>query len=185
VKRKLPDDPLEFIRRCVRQGRVFWTYHVNMRLRGRFITRQAILQSNESYEILEEYPRDKYLPSYLVYSEYQSDIFHVLFALDLEGVNVRIVTAYRPNPEEWERGVQEKEEHLMRCSVCGSKLSPLITDLPFKVSDTSIVILKGLPVLQCDNCREYLLDDLVMNRVEEILQRADAAAELEIIRYAA
>jgi len=61
----------------------------------------------------------------------------------------------------------------------------LITDLPFKLSDTSIVILKGLPVQQCDNCREYLLDDLVMNRVEEILQRADAAAELEIIRYAA
>ena len=81
--------------------------------------------------------------------------------------------------------VQDKEGHLMRCSVCGSKLRPLITDLPFKLSDTSIVILKGLPVLQCDNCREYLLDDSVMNRVEEILQRADAAAELEIIRYAA
>jgi YgiT-type zinc finger domain-containing protein len=73
----------------------------------------------------------------------------------------------------------------MRCSVCGSKLRPLITDLPFKVSDTSIVILKGLPVLQCENCREYLIDDSVMSRVEEILQRADAAAELEIIRYAA
>ncbi len=73
----------------------------------------------------------------------------------------------------------------MRCSVCGSKLTPLITDLPFKVSETSIVILKRLPVLQCDSCREYLLEDVVMNRVEEILQRADAAAELEIIRYAA
>jgi YgiT-type zinc finger domain-containing protein len=73
----------------------------------------------------------------------------------------------------------------MRCRVCGSKLRPLITDLPFKVSDTGIVILKGLPVLQCDNCREYLLDDVVMSRVEEILQKVDTAAELEIIRYAA
>jgi len=73
----------------------------------------------------------------------------------------------------------------MKCCVCGSKLKPLITDLPFKVSETSIAILKGLPVLQCDNCREYLLDDLVMSRVEEILQKADTAAELEIIRYAA
>jgi YgiT-type zinc finger domain-containing protein len=61
----------------------------------------------------------------------------------------------------------------------------LITDLPFKVSEATIVILKGLPVLQCDNCSEYLLDDLVMSRVEEILRNADAAAELEIIRYAA
>ena len=73
----------------------------------------------------------------------------------------------------------------MRCSVCGSKLTPVITDLPFKVSDTSIVILKGLPVLQCENCSEYLLDDAVMKRVEDILQGADAAAELEIIRFAA
>ena len=73
----------------------------------------------------------------------------------------------------------------MKCYVCGSKLRPLITDLPFKVSDTAIVILKGLPVLQCDNCTEYLLDDAVMSRVEDILQKADAAAELEIIRYAA
>ena len=73
----------------------------------------------------------------------------------------------------------------MKCYVCGSKLRPLITDLPFKVSEATIVILKGLPVLQCDNCSEYLLDDLVMGRVEEILRKADAAAELEIIRYAA
>ena len=110
MERKLPDDPLEFIRRCVRQGKVFWTYHVNMRLRGRFINRQAILQSNESYEIIDEYPKDKYLPSYLVYSEYQGDIFHILFAVDLEGVNVRIVTVYRPNPGEWEEGFRTRRD---------------------------------------------------------------------------
>jgi len=110
VERKLPDDPLEFIRRCVGQGKVFWTYHVTMRLRGRFINRQAILQSHESYEIIEEYPKDKYLPSYLVYSEYRGDIFHILFAVDLGGVNVRIVTAYRPKPEEWEEGFRTRRD---------------------------------------------------------------------------
>jgi YgiT-type zinc finger domain-containing protein len=73
----------------------------------------------------------------------------------------------------------------MKCYVCGSKLKSLITDLPFKVSEKNIVILKGLPVWQCDNCREYWLDDTVMQRVEEILQKADAAAELEVILYAA
>jgi YgiT-type zinc finger domain-containing protein len=64
-------------------------------------------------------------------------------------------------------------------------MKPVVTDLPFKVSETTIVILKGLPVLQCDNCSEYLLEDRVMDRVEQILQRVDAAAELEVIRYAA
>ena len=46
-------------------------------------------------------------------------------------------------------------------------------------------ILKGLPVLQCENCNEYLIDDPVMSRVEAILERVSADAELEIIRYAA
>jgi hypothetical protein len=112
VEHKLPDDPLEFIRRCVRQGKIFWTYHVSMRLRGRFINRQAILQSCERYEIIEEYPKDKYLPSYLIYSEYQGDIFHILFAVDLEEENVRIITAYRPNPEEWKEGFRTRRDIL-------------------------------------------------------------------------
>lgn len=73
----------------------------------------------------------------------------------------------------------------MKCHLCGSKLEPLITDLPFKISDTTIVILKGMPILQCENCEEYLIDDSVMSRVEEILERVRADAELEIIRYAA
>jgi YgiT-type zinc finger domain-containing protein len=73
----------------------------------------------------------------------------------------------------------------MKCHLCGSKLERLITDLPFKISDATIVILKGMPILQCDNCGGYLIDDLVMSRVEEILERVSADAELEIIRYAA
>lgn len=73
----------------------------------------------------------------------------------------------------------------MKCHTCGSKLEPLITDLPFKISETTIVILKDLPLLQCNNCTEYLLEDSVMSRVEKILDGVDTAAELEVIRYAA
>jgi hypothetical protein len=99
---KLPDNPLDFIQQCVRHGKLLWTYHVNMRMRGRFISRRPIVDSHPDYEVIEEYPEDKYLPSYLVYSEYRGDVFHILFAADVEGDNVRIVTAYRPSPEEWE-----------------------------------------------------------------------------------
>ena len=64
-------------------------------------------------------------------------------------------------------------------------MTPQVTDLPFKLNETSIVILKDLPVLQCEGCNEYLLEDSVMERVEEILRQANSRAELEIIRYAA
>jgi YgiT-type zinc finger domain-containing protein len=73
----------------------------------------------------------------------------------------------------------------MKCRVCGSQMSSVVTDLPFKVSDATIVILKGLPALQCERCSEYVLEDAVMARVDELLVRVDSAAELEVIKYAA
>jgi len=96
---ELSRDPLAFIRRCVRERRVFWTYHVNMRLERRSISREELLDAVESFEIVEAYPDDKYLPSYLILA---ASAFHVLFAVDVEGDNVRVVTAYRPDPLEWE-----------------------------------------------------------------------------------
>ena len=77
--------------------------------------------------------------------------------MDVEGDNVRVVT----------------------------ELSTTKTDLPFKVSDRAIVILKNLPLLQCVKCPEYLIEDAVLQRVDEILARVDGGTELEIIRYAA
>jgi YgiT-type zinc finger domain-containing protein len=73
----------------------------------------------------------------------------------------------------------------MRCSMCGSLLKPAVTDLPFKVRETAIVILRGLPVLQCPNCPEYQIEDQVFARVEALLADVAATAELEVIRYAA
>jgi YgiT-type zinc finger domain-containing protein len=64
-------------------------------------------------------------------------------------------------------------------------MSPLTTDLPFKLSEERIVILKQLPIFQCEACREYLIEDAVMARIDTLLARADSTAELEVIRYAA
>ena len=100
-QRKLPDDPLTVIQTCVRQQSILWTYHVNMRLQGRSIARQAILEAVDTYEIIEAYPEDKYFPSYLVLATHHEEGFHILFAPDVEGTNVRVVTAYRPSPDEW------------------------------------------------------------------------------------
>jgi hypothetical protein len=109
-ERVLPDDPLAFIQRCVRERKIMWTYHVNMRLKGRFISRQEILESVADLEIIEEYPEDKYLPSYLVYAQHRRLVFHILFAVDVAGDNVRVVTAYHPNPEEWEADLKTRRQ---------------------------------------------------------------------------
>lgn len=101
--RKLPTDPLHFICKCVIERRILWTYHVNMQMRGRAIPREAILETVETFEILESYPEDKYLPSYLVYARHRGEVVHILFATDVPGQNVRVVTSYRPDPVGWSK----------------------------------------------------------------------------------
>jgi hypothetical protein len=101
-QKSLMDDlPLSFIKRCFKERKILWTYHVNMRLKGRCITREAMLSAVETFEIIEEYPEDKYLPSYLVYASHGVDIFHIHVAIDRGEDNVRIVTAYKPTREKW------------------------------------------------------------------------------------
>ena len=73
----------------------------------------------------------------------------------------------------------------MKCHVCGGEMTATTSDLPFKLAPNRLVIFKNLPVFQCGQCGEYLLEDAVMVRVEERLQGVDASAELEIVRYAA
>ena len=108
----VPDNPLAFIQQCVRERKIHWTFHVNMRLKGRFISREKIFESVSSFEIIEEYPKDKYLPSYLIYSQHHVSIFHVLFAVDVPVDNFRVITAYYPDTEEWEEDLKTRRKSL-------------------------------------------------------------------------
>lgn len=73
----------------------------------------------------------------------------------------------------------------MNCHQCGEKLEKVTTDLPFKTDIHSITIIKDLPVLQCGNCSEYLIEDRVMEKVDEILKNVCRGAEVEILSFAA
>ena len=64
-------------------------------------------------------------------------------------------------------------------------MEPQVTDMPFKLSDRTIVILKDLPVFQCENCMEYVIEDSIMERVDSLLEKVDQAAVLEIVRFTA
>ena len=85
-----------------------WTYHVGRRLEKRRIGPSAIVAATKTYEIVESYPDDQYLPSYLILAWHEGEAFHVLFGTDVEDRNVRVVTAYRPSNEEWETDLKTR-----------------------------------------------------------------------------
>ncbi|MBN4073275.1 DUF4258 domain-containing protein [Mariprofundus ferrooxydans] len=108
-QRLIPDNPLSFIQSCVRAEKLFWSYHVNMRMRERGISRDMVLKSEESFELIESYPEDKYLPSYLVYAvQHDNQVFHVLFAVDVEEKHVRVITVYYPNAMQWRNDLKAR-----------------------------------------------------------------------------
>jgi len=97
----IPENPVGFIQDCIHTKQIYWTYHVNMRLMKRSISRTLILDSVDNFVLIESYPEDKYLPSYLIWSTIQDIVFHIVFAVDVNEGNVRVVTAYKPDPDRW------------------------------------------------------------------------------------
>lgn len=79
----------------------------------------------------------------------------------------------------------QDKKRTMKCHVCGAELKRIVTDMPFKTGLNRIVIIKQMPVFQCEHCGEYVLADDVMGRIEIMLAQADRKAELEILQYAA
>lgn len=109
----MDESDLAYIRHCVCEGRLLWTYHVNMRLRQRKVTRRMVMESVASYHIIEHYPHSqasRYLPGYLIYAEHEGEAIHILFAIDREGDAVRVITVYRPDPSEWEAGFLRRKK---------------------------------------------------------------------------
>ena len=77
-----------------------------MRLQQRGLVAGTIRQAMATLEIIEAYPDDKYLPSFLLRGESEGCVFHAHIATDVEGENIRVVTMYTPDPSEWDEGLR-------------------------------------------------------------------------------
>jgi hypothetical protein len=77
-----------------------------MRLQERRLTGDVLRKAASTLEIIEEYPKDKYLPSVLLRGEVPEFVFHALVATDIEGDNIRVVTMYLPDSEQWLDGAR-------------------------------------------------------------------------------
>jgi len=81
--------------------------------------------------------------------------------------------------------LKNQEEPKMKCHNCGAVMEFIRTNLPFKLSNKTIVVIEDLPVVQCSNCSEYFLEDEVMSKVDDILAKINENVELEVIPFAA
>ena len=70
-----------------------------------------VTESVKTYVVVEEYSpnrRSQYLPGCLIYAEHGGEPVHILFALDRNEDHVRVITVYRPDPDQWEPGFRQR-----------------------------------------------------------------------------
>ena len=79
-----------------------------MRLQQRGLDAETLRNAIASLEIIEAYPDDKYLPSFLLRGEHKGAVFHAQIATDVEGDNIRVVTMYTPDPDEWDERLRKR-----------------------------------------------------------------------------
>jgi hypothetical protein len=88
--------------KAIREGRIVWRRHALERMLQREIKQadvKAVLLQNEPIEM---YPDDRPFPSALFAGRAGSRLLHVVGAVDEEGREVHIISAYEPDRQHFE-----------------------------------------------------------------------------------
>ena len=90
---------LNDIQRKIRSGDYTFSDHALKRMIKRDLLRQDVEDAILQGEVIEEYPDDKYSPSYLIYGKTEdARDLHVQVSFP---PSVVIITEYEPDPGEW------------------------------------------------------------------------------------
>ncbi|MEA3421614.1 MAG: YgiT-type zinc finger protein, partial [Acidobacteriota bacterium] len=73
----------------------------------------------------------------------------------------------------------------MMCHKCGNSMTKKVTDLPFKLDDHRIIVIKDVPIFLCSKCGEILIENEVMKKLNPVFSDVKRDRELEVVKYAA
>ena len=95
------------LQKLCENGSIRWTGHILKRLMQRGIFRASVVQAICSGEIIEQYPDDYPYPSCLLLGTTEAgEALHIVCGIG-EG-KVWLITAYHPDPDEWESDLKTR-----------------------------------------------------------------------------
>ncbi|MGB5594633.1 MAG: DUF4258 domain-containing protein [Crocosphaera sp.] len=92
---------LEEIKRQLQAGEFEFTRHGFKRAIERNISELEIKEASVTMEVIEDYPDDKYSPSYLLLGFTLANRALHFQVSRIESDNVKIITLYEPDPMQW------------------------------------------------------------------------------------
>ena len=100
---------IDKLRQKISRGEIEYSLHAVRRMVARNITPEDVAQTVLAGDVIEDYPQDKYGPSCLVCGMTKSDrVLHVQCTHPTRPV-VKVVTAYDPNPAEWDETFKQRK----------------------------------------------------------------------------
>ena len=106
---KIDELNIEDLRVFCRDNKIKWTIHALKRIRERKILPDTVIDAVLSGNIVEQYKNDKYYPSCLIFNEDYTEPLHAVVSTD--NVNISIITAYVPTPDDWESDFKTRKEN--------------------------------------------------------------------------
>ena len=95
------------LQKLCENGSIRWTGHILKRLMQRGIFQASVVQAIRSGEIIEQYPNDYPYPSCLLLGTTEAgEALHIVCGIG-EG-KVWLITAYHPDPDEWESDLKTR-----------------------------------------------------------------------------
>ena len=95
------------LQKLCENGSIRWTGHILKRLMQRGIFQTSVVQAIHSGEIIEQYPDDYPYPSCLLLGTTEAgEALHIVCGIG-EG-KVWLITAYHPDPDEWESDLKTR-----------------------------------------------------------------------------
>ncbi|HWR20370.1 MAG TPA: DUF4258 domain-containing protein [Verrucomicrobiae bacterium] len=90
-------------------GPLVFRVHAIKRMFQRRISKNDVRHVLETGETIETYPDDTPYPSRLILGWWNARPLHVVAAENAETRETIVITAYEPDPEEWERGFKRRK----------------------------------------------------------------------------
>ena len=93
---------IESLRQKFALGQVEYSLHAVRQMVARNITTEEVTQTVLAGEVIEDYPRDKYGPSWLLFGRTENwRALHVQ-CTHPSRPRIKVITAYEPDPAEWD-----------------------------------------------------------------------------------
>lgn len=92
------------------ERKLFLRLHAARRMLEKNISMSEIEYVIEQGEVIEQYLDDEPFPSRLLLASPQNRPLHVVAADEIESNITHVITAYQPDPDQWENGFRRRKK---------------------------------------------------------------------------